>query len=135
MSNLQQNLGTVASISIQTIGGTAIQAQIILPEPPKPKVPPKSTYCSCVVYAKALTGYTAPVGAARNWPVNSLVPHVGDVVVMNIGPYGHTAVITAVYDGKIDIVEANFLSCTVTHRTLSAYDKDITGFWHLNLPN
>ncbi len=86
-------------------------------------------YCSCVIYARSITGYNNSVGNARNWPKNSKVPVVGGVVVTNESRVGHVAVITAVYPDKIEVQEANYSRCRKTTRTISLNSPVIKGFW------
>jgi hypothetical protein len=105
-----------------------------LKEQAKPKKPLKtaktgSNYCSCVLFAKSLTGYTKTVGNARNWTKNSKVPVVGGVVITNESRAGHVAVITAVRDGEFDIVEANYSRCRKGVRTLKINNPVILGYW------
>ncbi len=85
--------------------------------------------CSCVYFAKAITGYNKTVGAARNWPINTKIPLVGEVVVTKESYTGHVIVITAVRPGEIDIVEGNYLHCKATQRTLPLTDPLIKGYW------
>jgi surface antigen len=110
-----------------------------LKEQAKPKKPlktaktgskvPSTSYCSCVLFAKSLTGYSKLVGNAINWPKNSKVPMVGGVVVTNESRAGHVAVITAVRDGEFDIVEANYSRCRKGVRTLKINNPVILGYW------
>ncbi len=77
-----------------------------------------SSYCSCVLYAKSLTGYSQSVGAARNWPKNSPVPVVGGVVVTNESRIGHVGVILSIDGDSITITEANYYRCKKSTRTI-----------------
>lgn len=90
---------------------------------------PSTSYCSCVTFAKSLTGYTKTVGAARNWPKNSKVPVVGGVVITNESGLGHVGYITAVRDGEFDIIEANYSRCRKGVRTLKINNPVILGYW------
>lgn len=86
-------------------------------------------FCSCVIFAKALTGYNSPVGAARNWPKNTTEPTVGGVVVTRESRVGHVAVITAIDGESFTIVEGNYLRCRKTIRTLNKSNPVILGYW------
>ena len=88
-----------------------------------------SGYCSCVIFSKAMTGYTQSVGAARNWPKNSSIPVVGGVVITNESRAGHVAVITAVYPDRIEVIEANYSRCRKSTRTILLSSPVILGFW------
>lgn len=88
-----------------------------------------SSYCSCVLYAKSLTGYSTSVGAARNWPKNSLVPVVGGVVVTNDSRIGHVGVILSINGDSITITEANYSRCRKSTRTILLSSPVILGFW------
>jgi surface antigen len=90
-------------------------------------------FCSCVTFAKRLTGYDSVVGAAKNWPTNSELPSVGGVVVLDEGRIGHVAYITAVQEDSFTVSEANYISCKRSSRTLNISDKSIMGFWNPNL--
>lgn len=89
-----------------------------------------SGFCSCVIYAKALTGYSQSVGYARNWPKNSLVPTVGGVVITNESRVGHVGVITAIDGDNITIIEANYSICRKTIRILNTSNPVILGYWN-----
>lgn len=86
-------------------------------------------FCSCVLYARALTGFNQTVGAAKNWPVNSPAPLAGGVVVMRWANVGHVAVITDVTNADFGIKEANYARCQLTARRITLNDPDIIGFW------
>jgi hypothetical protein len=97
----------------------------------KPK--PNPTYCSCVLYGKQLTGYSNPVGYARNWPKNSTEPTIGGVVITSESNVGHVAVITGIQGGKLILREANFIPCKETiGRELDINSPLILGFWSNN---
>ena len=97
---------------------------------PKSSAPSSGSACSCVLYAKALTGYSQSVGPARRWPKNSGQPVVGGVVVTNESRAGHVAVITAVDGDTLTLVEANYSRCRVTvGRQINANNPMVLGFW------
>ncbi len=89
----------------------------------------KRNFCSCVQFAKELTGYDKVVGAAKNWPINATIPSVGGVVILNEGNVGHIAFITSIGLNSFTIVEANYQSCRKTTRTLLLTNPDIRGYW------
>lgn len=93
----------------------------------------QTSYSSCVLFAKRITGYVGTVGAARNWSKNSKIPIVGGVVVLNEGKYGHVAVITAVSEDSFTVVEVNYIPNKKSTRTINNADKAILGFWQPNL--
>lgn len=114
------------------------QAESIpLPIAPKKLVTTKTVNrtvaCSCVLYAKQVTGYSKPVGYARNWPINNQVPIVGAVVITTESSgfnTGHVGVVTAVSETTINITEANYSRCKVTSRTISRSSKVIRGYYY-----
>lgn len=83
-------------------------------------------YSSCVIYAKALTGYDKSVGRASNWPVNSTKPEVNSVVIFR---YSHVAVITSMSSSSFEITEANYKANQVSTRSLSFDDASIRGYY------
>lgn len=85
--------------------------------------------CQCVSYAKSLTGYSEPVGRARNWPTNSERPMVGGVVITSESASGHVGVITRVFEDTIVITEKNYIPCKISTRELNKNDPRIIGFW------
>lgn len=85
--------------------------------------------CSCVLSAKAITGYAQTVGYAINWPLNSSIPTLGGVVVFKIGPYGHVAVIDAINADSFHIKESNYRYCQFTQRWIAFTDPTIKGYW------
>lgn len=86
-------------------------------------------FCSCVDAVKAWTGYDKPVGAARNWPINSDKPSVFGVVITSEGPVGHVAYILQVNKDSILVREANFKPCQVDTRIIPLNSKFIKGFY------
>lgn len=88
-----------------------------------------SGFCSCVIYAKALTGYSQPVGNARNWPKNISYPVVGGVVITNESYAGHVGVITWVNGNDFAITEGNYLRCQKSTRILNTSNPAILGYW------
>jgi surface antigen len=86
-------------------------------------------FCSCVSFAKQLTGYMDSVGAARNWPLNAKIPTVGGVVVLNESKAGHVAVIEAVAGSTLTVAESNYIPCQKSQRTIEINDSQIIGYW------
>jgi surface antigen len=70
------------------------------------------------------------VGLAKNWPINSTDPVIGGVVVTSESWAGHVAIIEAVHDGQIDLIEANYKKCAVSKRTISTSSLVIKGFYN-----
>lgn len=94
------------------------------------KVTAKAAVCSCVLYAKALTGYTKSIGVARRWTKNSPVPVVGGVVITNESPAGHVAFVAALDGDIMTLDEANYTRCKVTAgRKLNVNNPIVLGFW------
>lgn len=109
-----------------------------VPDTPKPvyaktvKTTGKVTggFCSCVTFARQITGFTGKVGAAKNWPVNSYEANVGSVVKTNESNYGHVAIITGITETEIILNEANYVTCKHTiGRKLPINSPLIVGFW------
>lgn len=100
------------------------------PSEPKPKPAPTYTYCSCVTFAKALVGFSTPIGYARYWPRNSQIPQVGSVVITSEGPFGHVAVVESIEGNQLILTEANYAKCRKTSgRRLSIDSPYILGYW------
>jgi surface antigen len=91
---------------------------------------PSGRNCSCVLFAKARTTFSQSIGAARNWTRNSFQPVVGGVVITNESSAGHVAIITAVREDSFDVIEANYVRCQVTTRTIPKDYKLIIGYWY-----
>lgn len=92
-----------------------------------------TNFCSCVTFAESQTGFAGPVGAAKNWPINSIWPVVGGVVVTYESSLGHVAVIKAVIGNMLILDEANYVRCThTTTRELPIDSPLIKGFWVSN---
>ncbi len=87
--------------------------------------------CSCVSYAKSVTGYSTSVGAAKNWPITSQWPTVGAVVVLSESWAGHVAVVRAVKDNTIVIDETNYIPCQKGAREIEIDSPEIKGYWNL----
>ena len=88
--------------------------------------------CSCVSTAKSLVNFSKIIGVAKNWPINSLEPRVGGVVVTNENPItGHIAVIIGIEGGVLILEEGNYVKCQKTKgRKLNIGSKVIIGFWN-----
>lgn len=86
--------------------------------------------CSCVSLAKSLIHYGERVGLARNWPRNTDIPAVGEVVILNESPQGHVATITQVWADEFKVDEANYKPCERSQRTIKINDPDILGYWY-----
>jgi len=100
--------------------------------PPKPvvkQISNPSIYCSCVLTVKAWTGYSTPVGFARNWPKNTDTPVVGGVVITNEGWAGHVAYIMEVTTETITVKEGNFRRCALSTRIIPLTSPVILGYW------
>lgn len=103
-----------------------------IPTPKKPEYRSysKTVKCSCVLYARLITGLNESVGLAKNWPINSKYPTIGGVVVTSEGKVGHVAVIKDIKDGKLILDESNWVSCTITSgRELPIDSPLIRGYW------
>lgn len=86
--------------------------------------------CSCVLYAKSITGFNTPIGLAKYWPVNLSTPRVGAVVITGGTYTGHVAVITEIQGTKMKLTESNYTRCAVTHnRWIDMNDTNIIGYW------
>lgn len=66
---------------------------------------------------------------ARNWPINSKEPKVGSVVILDESVYGHSAVITQMWEDEFKVDETNYIPCTRSTRIIRKdYDK-IIGYY------
>lgn len=90
--------------------------------------------CSCVLWAHAKLGVSFSVGLAKNHPMNTKTPSVGDIVVTHESSAGwntgHLAVVTAVQEKGIVVSEGNYVRCKETHgRFISFSSGLIRGYW------
>ena len=87
----------------------------------------------CVSFVQ-VHGYSGLKGNAKDWVryINTSMPQVGGVVVFvghGYGFYGHIALITAVKENSIQVVEQNFYGRRIVdHREVSLNDSAIAGF-------
>lgn len=89
---------------------------------------PKWTLCSCVEFAKWYLERQGEVwGWAGDMKPTSLIPYAGGLVITNEGQ-GHVAVINRVWQGKIELTEANWLPCQQTSRVIDMNDPKIVGY-------
>lgn len=90
-------------------------------------------YCSCVLYAKSVTGYTGVVGNARNWPITSQTPSVGAVIVTYESWAGHVGIVAGFDDQYVYLEsEANYSRCQLTRgRAIPINSRVIKGYWHV----
>ena len=85
----------------------------------------------CVIYVKSKTGYSEPVGAARNWPIKKgLGPVVGAVVVTAESSLGHVAIVADIKDGYLILDESNYKTGRITYgRKLPIGSPLIKGYY------
>lgn len=84
----------------------------------------------CVAFVQA-HGFANLSGNANQWKkyINISTPVAGAVVVLKGGPYGHVALITAVKEDSVQVVEQNYYGhYIIDHREISLKDKSIVGF-------
>jgi len=84
----------------------------------------------CVAFVQA-HGFPNLSGNANQWKkyINTHAPVAGGVVVLRSGPYGHVALITAVKESSIQVVEQNYYGhYIIDHREISLGDDSIVGF-------
>ncbi len=84
----------------------------------------------CVAFVQA-HGFSSLHGNAYQWAryINTKVPTIGGVIVFKGGKYGHVALITAIKENSIQIVEQNYYGPRIIdHREISKKDKSIVGF-------
>ncbi len=104
-----------------------LNGSVSKPSQPKSTV---GTFCSCVLFAEALTGKNPGIiGFAKNWPINSHIPTVGAIGITNESSAGHVFVVTAVDGANIEVTEANKTHCIVTSRTLPINSPFIRGYY------
>lgn len=85
----------------------------------------------CVFYVQRLyPGIHTRNGWARTFPINSRVPQIGGVVVLEEGPWGHVALVSDILQGKIVLSEANYVYHRITNgRTVPLNSSDIKGYY------
>jgi LysM repeat protein len=85
----------------------------------------------CVDFVQA-HGFSRFRGNAYQWAkftTPGIAPATGQVVVLKGGRWGHVALITAVKENSIQVVEQNFYGhYIIDHREISLADKAIIGF-------
>jgi len=84
----------------------------------------------CVAFVQA-HGFANLHGNAYIWKkyINTPVPVAGGVVVFRGGRFGHIAIITAVKENSIQVVEQNYYGLyIIDHREISLTDRSIVGF-------
>jgi hypothetical protein len=95
------------------------------------KQAPVATYCSCVNYARAVSGINVgSIGYAKYHPINSYTPNIGSIMIEDYAPYGHLTVVVSMTDTQITITEANFKHCKKGERTINRNDPHIRGFYY-----
>ena len=97
--------------------------------------PTKDGYC--VSFVKAY-GYQQYSGDAWKWTafINSSVPVIGAVVVLDEGSLDHLAIVTGFSSTSLDLVEQNFEGFgIVSTRSIDRYGGDVRGYvvhwWHV----
>lgn len=89
---------------------------------------PKSSRieCNCVAWAK---WYLGRQDESWGYPEDILVKSEGDVVVTKEGEFGHVAVIDSLSSTSLNLIEANWIPCKVSTRSLSLDDPRIRGYY------
>lgn len=64
---------------------------------------------SCVIAVRQFLelGWDQIHGYARNTPINSQVPAIGEIIVLNLSKFGHVGVIISLDDGIITYYDSN----------------------------
>ncbi len=81
----------------------------------------------CVPFARAITGIQIS-GAARSVPVTSRTPAVGSIVITYESSAGHAAVVTAVHDDIIHVLEGNYFHGWASERDIPIRSTAIKGY-------
>ncbi len=87
----------------------------------------------CVSFVQA-HGFSNLRGNAKDWVryINTSNPRVGGVIIFiggGYGRHGHIALITAIKEDRIQVVEQNFFGPRIVdHREISLSDRTIVGF-------
>lgn len=87
--------------------------------------------CSCVLYLEQKYGFNiGSIGQAKNWPINSQTPEVGEVVITSESNLGHVAKIMDIREGNLILDESNYSKCQhTTGRKLPIDSPLIKGYW------
>lgn len=64
--------------------------------------------------------------------INDYNARVGSVAIIDSGYYGHVAYVEAVNDGRISIIEANWIPGKITRACGFEEELNITGYWNPN---
>lgn len=85
----------------------------------------------CVVFARNFVK-SAPgtiKGMAKNVPTNSDIPTVGAIIKTNESKYGHLAVVIAINNGTLTLIESNYnWNQRIGIREISVTDSRIKGY-------
>ena len=91
--------------------------------------------CNCVLWARERVP-KLPYGLFMLWQkkriINSQNPKAGSVAIINVGLWGHVAVVTKVGKNHITIREANYRSCKITERHDTPKNLKIVGYFNPN---
>lgn len=87
----------------------------------------------CVTYVKYIlskVGITEYSGNAIKWAafINTDIPIVGDVIVMNIGKYGHVGIVKEIKETTIIVRSQNIIPGLVSDDEFDISDKRILGY-------
>lgn len=100
-------------------------------QPPKPVFKRSVTSDGWCVSFVRQNGFEKYTGDADRWLtyVNSQIPEVGSVIVLDEGPIGHLALVEEVTIDTIKVIEQNYLGrWIVSERTLDRSYKNILGY-------
>lgn len=108
-----------------------------LRKPQKPtKVGTSVTFnpCSCVSYARWKSGINVgPIGLAKYHPINSALPHIGDIIVTYESWAGHVGVVVGITTTTVVIDDYNYKRCAHTIRELPLDAKTIKGYYSVKI--
>ena len=95
---------------------------------------PRSSFCSCVSYARTQSPKDLPRPTnARDIKPNLKQPTIGSWVVFKPGGkysyFGHVGIVIEILPNTIKITEANYIPCEKTERVIPLEDPSIIGYY------
>ncbi|HEX5429847.1 MAG TPA: CHAP domain-containing protein [Patescibacteria group bacterium] len=108
--------------------GVVIQLQADYVAQTRAKIAAKSYAGNCVEFAKHYLGLTGRWGYGGDLLPRTYTPEINSVVIFS---YGHVAVITAISNGKLILIESNYSHGRITAgRQVAIGDPTILGYYN-----
>lgn len=108
----------------------ATSTETVTPTESSKKASQSNLECECVRWLRER--HNVPIRGdadtlVPNTPLGDIT--IGTIVLLQYGDVSHAAMIVSTWRDELRLLEANFIPCTASERTIKNNDPHIKGFW------